>query len=190
MRVFLIVSLGVTVLASCGDEGGPDADTEKEIALLNQKLQSGKSFADACQELDVLCQSTGFGCKAHALFCKVPTKAYICQQLAAQCATYPAACDVYNNHCQGGGTTDAGPPPPPALDGGPPPPVYPDAGPPPPPPPPVFEGGPPPPPMDGGPLPTCGDGWCDTWAGETCANCSDCCGAMDAGPPWWPDATP
>jgi hypothetical protein len=227
MRVFLIAIIGAALWVGCGSEASDD--TEREISLFESKLKSGMSFADACKELDVLCKSTGFGCKAHSLFCKVPTKQYICQQLAAQCATYPAACDVYNNHCQGGMKKDAGPPPPPLPDGGwpppppvldggpppPPPPPWPDAGPPPPPPPPwpdaglppppMLDGGwpppppvpdagwPPPPPMDGGPLPTCGNNWCEPWAGETCGNCSDCCTYMDAGPPpppYWPDAGP
>jgi hypothetical protein len=60
-----------------------------------------------------------------------------------------------------------------------------------------VDGGPPPldgspgegsPPKDGSPFPTdgwdpCGDGYCDTPGGETCATCpQDCCTKMDLGP--------
>ncbi len=80
-----------------------------EIKMLEQKLEDGVSFAQACVELEVLCDASGFGCQAHELFCKVPTKDYICQQLAAACVNTPAACDVYNSHCGSHTANDAGP---------------------------------------------------------------------------------
>lgn len=73
--------------------------SNEEIDLFEQKLTEAGSIEGACKELDVLCNTTGFGCTAHEVFCNVPTKEYICQQLASACATYPAACDVYNDRC-------------------------------------------------------------------------------------------
>lgn len=110
--------VGALLLATAGMGcGGAETQPldERELALFESKLAGGASVAEACKELDVLCVSTGFGCQAHELFCAVPTKDYICQQLAAACIDYPAACDVYNNHCQvsslDAGVADASPAP-------------------------------------------------------------------------------
>ena len=156
-RATRILALGLiaclTTLGCAPDEG--TSETDREIAAFEQALSGGKSFADACNELQVLCTTTGFGCKAHTLFCQVPTQQQICQQLAAACPTYPAACDVYKMHCGsqppsscGDNTCD-----PNAED---------------------CQSCP----QDCGkcqPGQTCGDGFCDIAAGEDCKSCPlDC----------------
>jgi hypothetical protein len=97
-RSLLTMSLLAASVAACTEE--PADALSNEIAVFESKLEQGATPTEACKELEVLCSSTGFGCKAHELFCKVPTKEYICQQLAAACVSYPAACDVHNTHCK------------------------------------------------------------------------------------------
>ena len=96
----VIAAALAAAIGACTDPNDEGRNTEEEIGLFKDKLTAGKSFAQACQELDVLCKTTGFGCAAHSLFCQVPDKQTVCQQLAAACTKYPAACDVYNNHCK------------------------------------------------------------------------------------------
>lgn len=113
------LTLSVTLTGAGCSESEQQGIPDEEIAMFEKKLTEGATFAEACEELDVLCQSTGFGCTAHAVFCKVPTKDYICQQLGAACVDYPAACDVYNDYCPSDVPTSDQGVPLPALDAGP-----------------------------------------------------------------------
>ena len=79
--ICLCLVTGMVMAAGCSP-GILDGETADEIDLFQSKLQQGSSLQEACKELDVLCKSTGFGCKAHALFCQVPDKQTICQKLA------------------------------------------------------------------------------------------------------------
>jgi hypothetical protein len=190
----------VSTWGGCSDV--QDDPTDQEIAFFQQKLGGGMSPSEACQELEVLCKATGFGCKAHQLFCQVPTKQSICQQLAAACGTYPAACDVFKSYCisdpcaNGLCKKDAGPP---YADAVVPPhcgnkvcekslgescascPV--DCG--------TCKMDASPPASDYAAPPKCGNKVCEKWAGESCATCSIDCGTckMDASPPV-PDYAP
>jgi hypothetical protein len=109
----LALVLGAVLAVTPGCSRQTQPDLTEEIKLFQNKLEETGTVQAACNELDVLCKTTGFGCKAHDFFCNVPTKEYICQQLAAACSNYPAACDVYVDHCKGtpdgdGGLPDTG----------------------------------------------------------------------------------
>jgi hypothetical protein len=82
-------------------------------------LSHSSSIADACAELDGLCQKQGKGCSAFRLFCSPSTQNdWLCSKLESACkAGYQSACPAYAQRCAppvAPPGVDAAPPTPPA----------------------------------------------------------------------------